>query len=141
MVAQPWLKKRLARRSRDSTASGGPLLCAGIFVAGGYGGYFGAAAGVIVLALLGLLLNDDLQRLNGIKNICIGVINAAAAAIFVVVAEIAWWPALLLAVGSLVGGQIGARVGRRMPPALLRACVAVIGFTAAAVLLVRRYRS
>lgn len=141
VVAQPWLKKRLLRHPRDTTASGGPLLCAGIFVAGIYGGYFGAAAGVIVLALLALLLNDDLQRLNGIKNICIGVINAAAAIIFVVVADIAWWPVLLLAVGSLIGGQIGARVGRLMPPAVLRACVAAVGFTAAAVLLVRRYVS
>ncbi|WP_206502810.1 sulfite exporter TauE/SafE family protein [Streptomyces chrestomyceticus] len=155
VMAQPWLKKRLSRsagtvdrcegetrngeqgRWRTVATEGGPLLWTGIFAAGVYGGYFGAAAGVVLLALFGLLLNENIQRLNGIKNICIGVINAVAAILFILIAPIAWLPALLLMAGSLLGGQIGARVARRMPPAVLRACVVAIGLTAATVLIVR----
>ncbi|RSO04212.1 hypothetical protein DMH18_34825 [Streptomyces sp. WAC 06783] len=155
VMAQPWLKKRLARSARTVdrdggearhgdrgkwravAAEGGPFLWAGIFGAGVYGGYFGAAAGVVLLALFGLLLDEDIQSLNGIKNICIGVINTVAALLFILIAPIAWLPALLLTAGSLLGGQIGARLARRMPPTVLRACVVVIGLTAATVLIVR----
>ncbi|WP_030664852.1 sulfite exporter TauE/SafE family protein [Streptomyces rimosus] len=151
VMAQPWLKKRLARsaqtadhregepgkRWRTVAAEGGPLLWTGIFAAGVYGGYFGAAAGVVLLALFGLLLNENIQSLNGIKNVCIGVVNAAAALLFILISPIAWLPALLLMAGSLLGGQIGARVARRMSPALLRACVVAIGLSAATVLIFR----
>ncbi|CAM5488692.1 putative membrane transporter protein OS=Streptomyces rimosus subsp. rimosus (strain ATCC /DSM 40260 / JCM 4667 / NRRL 2234) OX=1265868 GN=SRIM_003520 PE=3 SV=1 [Streptomyces rimosus subsp. rimosus] len=155
VMAQPWLKKRLARSARTVDRDGGEahhgdrgkwravaaegraLPVGGHLRRGRDGGYFGAAAGVVLLALFGLLLDEDIQSLNGIKNICIGVINAVAALLFILIAPIAWLPALLLTAGSLLGGQIGARLARRMPPTVLRACVVVIGLTAATVLIVR----
>ncbi|GAV39910.1 sulfite exporter TauE/SafE family protein [Streptomyces acidiscabies] len=140
VLLQPWLKRRLSGKGeRTSAVEGGPLLWAGIFAAGVYGGYFGAAAGVILLALFGMLLNETMQRLNGLKNVCIGIVNTAAALVFVFVAPIAWLPAILLMAGSLLGGQIGARAARRMPPALLRACVVTMGLVAATVLIVRHW--
>ncbi|MFE7119185.1 sulfite exporter TauE/SafE family protein [Streptomyces sp. NPDC057654] len=139
VVAQPWLKRRLGERTEKAAAGGGPALWAGIFVAGVYGGYFGAAAGVILLALFGLLLNENIQRLNGIKNVCIGLVNAAAAVVFVIIAPIAWLPAALLMVGSFIGGRLGARTARRMPPAVLRGCVVTVGLTATALLILRRW--
>lgn len=145
VLIQPWVKRRLTGRERGGAsearalAEGGPVLWAGVFAAGVYGGYFGAAAGVVLLALFGILLDEGMQRLNALKNVLIGTVNATAALFFVCVAPIAWTPALLLMAGSLLGGQIGARAARRMPPGLLRGCVVTIGVVAATVLIVRRW--
>jgi uncharacterized protein len=139
VLIQPWLKKRLGDRTKGATVHGGPALWAGIFAAAVYGGYFGAAAGVVLLALFGLLLNDSMQRLNGMKNICIGAVNATAAVFFVCVAHIAWLPAVLLMVGSFTGGQIGARAARRMSPTVLRGCVVTVGLVATTVLVLQRW--
>jgi uncharacterized membrane protein YfcA len=134
VIVQPWFKKALERRQRTADARS-PLLYLGIFGSGVYGGYFGAAAGVVMLALFGLFLPDDMQRLNGLKNVCIGLINGVAAVTFVIVGGVAWLPATLIAVGSVIGAQIGARIGRRLPPAALRACIVTVGVIAAAVML------
>jgi hypothetical protein len=127
-----------ARRSRLGTEGheGGPLLAVGVYLTGIYGGYFGAAQGVILIALLAILVADDLQRLNGLKNVIATVINAVAAVIFIVLAPVAWVPAILLAIGSTIGGQLGAWVGRRLSPFTLRVVIIVIGLTVAVRLLI-----
>lgn len=139
VLIQPWLKKHLGRRSQGAAARGGPVLWAGIFGAAVYGGYFGAAAGVVLLALFGLLLHDSMQALNGIKNICVGAMNASAALLFIAVSHIAWLPAFLLMAGSFIGGQLGARTARRMPPTVLRGCVVAVGLIASTVLVVEHW--
>lgn len=106
------------------------------FFAGLYSGYFGAAAGVILLAVLRLLINDRLQRLNGAKNLVIGTANAIAALLFVIFAHVAFLAAALVAVGSIVGAQIGSKYGRRIPDERLRWVVVTVGVIVAIVLIV-----
>ena len=135
IVLQPWLSKRLGRR-RPEGHHGGPLVATGVYGAGVYGGYFGAAQGILVVSILGLALPDDLQRLNALKNVLTGLVNLVAGLVFIVVAaEIAWGAALLIAAGSLVGGVLGSRYGRRLPPQALRAVIVVVGVVAIADLL------
>ncbi len=109
----------------------GRLLLATVYATGIYGGYFGAGQGVILIALLAILIADDLQRLNGLKNAIAVTINAVAAVLFIAVAPVAWEAVVLLAIGSIVGGQIGATVGRRMSPSVLRIIVIVVGLIVA----------
>jgi uncharacterized membrane protein YfcA len=135
VVLQPRITRRLPQRSEHASAHGGPWLWLGVYGAGIYGGYFGAAQGVLLIALLGLGLREDLQRINAAKNALAGLVNLVAALLFVAVADIAWLPALLIAAGSVVGGQIGARVGRRLPPAALRGIIIVVGIVAVTKLL------
>jgi hypothetical protein len=104
---------------------------------GVYGGYFGAAQGVILLAACRFLIPDSLQRLNGLKNVMVGVANGVAAILFVIVAHIAWDAAALIAVGSISGAQIGARYGRRVPDEALRWTVVTVGVIVAIVLIVK----
>jgi uncharacterized membrane protein YfcA len=113
----------------------GPVLQVGTFLTGVYGGYFGAAQGVILLALLGITLSDDLQRLNGVKNVLAVVNNGVAAVFFIATTRVAWLAVVLLVVGSTVGGQVGASLGRRIPAQVLRAVIAVVGTVVAAILL------
>ena len=129
VAVQPRLRAWLAER-RGEEHDGGRWLLAGIFLTGVYGGYFGAAQGVILMALLSIFIADDLQRLNGVKNVLAGLVNAVAAALFVAVGQIAYGPALLLALGSTLGGQIGGTVGRRLPPDVLRVVIIVVGAVA-----------
>jgi len=136
VVAQPRLSRAVAARRRGAQRPhGGPLLWTGVFGTGVYGGYFGAAQGIILLALTAIALPDDLQRLNAMKNVLAGSVNAVAAVVFVIFATIAWLPALLLAVGSSLGGVLGARVGRRLSPTVLRGLIVIVGLAAIAQLL------
>jgi uncharacterized protein len=139
IVVQPRLSRAvMARRAAAGRAGhhgGGPVLILGVFLNGIYGGYFGAAQGVILIAILAILVDDDLQRLNGLKNLITVVVNGVAALLFVLVAPVAWPPALVLAIGAIVGGQVGAHVGRRLPPLVLRSAIVVIGVTVAVRLL------
>ena len=132
VVCQPALTRRLRRLSGEapSPAHVPPWLFVAVYGAGIYGGYFGAAQGVLLIGLLGLALHENLQRINAAKNVLAGLVNLVAAVVFVFSAEIAWHPASLIAVGSVVGGQIGALVGRRLPPAVLRGFIVVIGILA-----------
>jgi len=133
VVLQPRLSTAVAARRREgASADGGPGLLAGIYGSGVYGGYFGAAQGVLLLGVMGVALDEDLQRINAVKNVLAALVNGVAAAIFIVVADVAWTPALLLAAGSAVGGQVGAKVGRRLSPALLRGLIVVVGVSAIA---------
>jgi len=103
---------------------------------GVYGGYFGAAQGVLLIAILGIGVEDDLQRHNALKNVLAMLVNAIAALIFVFDSEIDWMVALVLALGSALGGQIGATVGRRLPAAVLRTFIVAVGLSAVVALLI-----
>jgi uncharacterized protein len=136
VVFQPWLARTVAaRRQGPARADGGIALVVGVFATGVYGGYFGAAQGVLLLGLMGLLLSEDLQRVNATKNILAMLVNGVAAIVFVFASHIDWTAALLIAAGSVIGGQIGSRVGRRLPPTALRALIVVVGTVAIAKLL------
>ncbi|MFD7291422.1 sulfite exporter TauE/SafE family protein [Streptomyces sp. NPDC059863] len=143
IILQPRLARAVqARRARKGTSArpnGGPLLFAGILLASVYGGYFTAAQGIIYLSLMGMLLDDTMQRLNAVKNILAAVVNTVAALFFLFVAEFDWTAVVLIAVGSAIGGQLGAKVGRKLPPAALRGLVVAVGVVAIVQLLVRRY--
>jgi uncharacterized membrane protein YfcA len=108
-----------------------------VLVAGVYGGYFGAAQGVLLMAILGIGVADSLQRHNATKNVLALLVNGIAAVVFIAVADVDWAVAGLIAVGSVVGGQIGATVGRRLPPTVLRGVIVVVGLSALVALLVR----
>ncbi|MEU8894948.1 sulfite exporter TauE/SafE family protein [Nocardia sp. NPDC048505] len=139
VVVQPrlarWVKRRRELNDVAPPAHGGPILLAGIFAAGVYGGYFGAAQGVLLMGLLGVFVHEDIQRLNGVKNVLGLIVNAVSAAIFIVIATVDWRVAGLIAIGSIIGGQLGATVGRRLPPNVLRGVIVVVGLIAVARLL------
>jgi uncharacterized membrane protein YfcA len=105
------------------------------FATGIYGGYFGAAQGIILMSLLRFCLPDDLQRLNALKNVLAGVANAVAAILFIAVADVAWEAVGLIAVGSVIGAQVAAKYGRRVPSAVLRWVVVVVATIVAVVLI------
>jgi uncharacterized membrane protein YfcA len=123
------------RRLGLASATGGVGLWALVCLTGVYGGYFGAAQGVILISLLSIFLSDDLQRLNGLKNVLAGIVNGVAAVLFVAFHHIHWGVVGLLAAGSIVGGQLGATVGRRIAPAAYRTVIVVVGLVVAAKLL------
>jgi uncharacterized membrane protein YfcA len=138
VVFQPRLSAWLVARGAEPTHHAGWAVMLSVFAAGVYGGYFGAAQGILLLAILGLGLPEDLQRVNAVKNVLAGLVNLVAAVIFVFVApHIAWDAAALIAVGATAGGVLGARVGRRLPPGVLRAVVVAVGVSAIAQLLLR----
>lgn len=132
VAIQPRLSRVLAARRATAGRShgeGGPLLFAGVFLTAIYGGYFGAAQGVILIALLAILVADDLQRLNGLKIVLAAAVNGIAAVLFIALTPVAWTPAILIAIGSIIGGQVGAHVGRRLSPFALRTVIIVVGTT------------
>ncbi len=136
VLIQPWLRRKLDQRNGSGPPHPAPLYV-GIFGSAIYGGYFGAAQGIILLALMGLFLRDDIQRLNAVKNVCAGVANGVAALIFIVIGQVAWLPALTLAVGSIIGGQIGARAGQMLSPTVLRATIVAVSFAVFALMMLR----
>jgi uncharacterized protein len=129
IVAQPRLSSALEHR-RHPHGQAGPLATLGVFGSGVYGGYFGAAQGILLLAILGVALDDDLQRINALKVVLAGLVNFVASVVFVFAAHIAWLAALLIAVGSTIGGVLGSRFGRRLPEAALRAVIVAVGIVA-----------
>lgn len=136
VVLQPRLS-RAVRRRREAAgredagrADGGPLLYAGLTLASVYGGYFAAAQGILYVALMGMLLDDSMQRLNAAKNVLVALVNTVAALFFLFAAEFDWTAVGLLALGSTLGGHLGARVGRRLPPTVLRGLIVVVGTVA-----------
>ncbi len=102
----------------------------GIFLTAIYGGYFGAAQGVILMGLLTVLLRDPIQQLNGLKNAVSGVSNLVAALIFLAVAHVDWQAAGVIAISSIIGGQAGSVVGRRLNPLVLRVVIVAAGVAA-----------
>jgi uncharacterized membrane protein YfcA len=137
VLVQPRMQKALAsRRERRGTVDDGPghrlVMLAGTYLAGVYGGYFGAAQGVLLVGLLGSLLPETLQRVNAAKNLLSLLVNSVAALTFALVAfdRIDWRVVGLIAVGSTAGGLLGAKLGRRLPSPLLRGVIVVVGSVA-----------
>lgn len=135
VIVQPTVARRRAARG-ERAEHPGPALHAGTALISVYGGYFGAAQGVMLLALFGISLDDDVQRLNAAKNVVAAVINAVGALFFIASTDIAWKVAGLLFVGSTFGGQLGAVIGRRLPPIVLRVVIVVVGTGVAIKLLI-----
>lgn len=129
VLVQPWLTRRLAERHGRPLAVPG-LLPAALYAVGVYGGYFGAAQGILILALLGLASSEGFQRVNGLKNVLAGLTNLVAGIVFVIAAHVSWPVVGLIAFGSVLGAQFGARIGRRLPPAGLRAVIVGVGVAA-----------
>lgn len=130
VVLQPRLTRALAARRNRPLSIGGPAPVAGLFLCGVYGGYFGAAQGIIILALLGFLAHESLQHANAIKNVLAGATNLVAGLIFAAAAPVNWQVAGVIAVGATVGGFLGARIGRRLSPRVLRGLIVAVGCVA-----------
>jgi len=129
VLAQPWISKRV-RPPEHAPAHGSVIVWTLVFLAGVYGGYFGAAQGVLLIAILGLGLAESMQRINAAKNILSLLVNFVAAVVFIAVTDVAWAAAAVIAAGSIVGGQLGATVGRKLPAPVFRGIVAVVGLVA-----------
>ncbi|MEU8277352.1 sulfite exporter TauE/SafE family protein [Microbispora bryophytorum] len=129
VVFQPRINEWLAARRRPHP-HGGPWLWLGVLGAGMYGGYFGAAQGIVLIGLLGSFLDEDLQRVNAAKNLLSLLVNATAAVLFAFIAPVDWAAVLMVALGSAAGGFLGARLGRRLPAPLLRGFIVVVGIVA-----------
>jgi hypothetical protein len=134
LAVQPWLKKRLTASERLSGRHHQVLLHTGIFIGGVYGAYFGAGLGVMLLGILGVFVHDDLQRVNAVRAVLSLVINTVAFAAFALFGPVRWYAVAVMAVASLAGGFGGARVARRLSPAVLRGIIVTFGFTVAVAL-------
>jgi uncharacterized membrane protein YfcA len=126
-VLQPRISRALAAREVELHPHGGATTLVALYLVGIYGGYFGAAQGVIMLAILGVTLPETLQRTNAIKNVLSGVVNGVAGVVFMFAAHVDWEPASILAIASITGAQLGARYGRRLPEPGLRAVIVAVG--------------
>lgn len=134
VACQPFISR--AVRSRAQTrgvdpARHRPAVTAGVGFTGIYGGYFGAAQGVILMAVLGLLYDADPQHANAAKNLMAAAANLSAAIVFMVAGRVWWGSAVCLAIGALVGGSVGANAARRLSPVALRGAVVAVGIVAA----------
>jgi uncharacterized membrane protein YfcA len=134
VLFQPAISRRVAARAEargvERPVHGAAWVWVLVYLAGVYGGYFGAAQGVLLMAILGVGLTETMQRNNATKNVLAMLVNLVAAIVFVFVADINWTVAGLIALGSVIGGQIGATVGRRLPSWALRAFIVVVGVAA-----------
>jgi uncharacterized membrane protein YfcA len=129
-LLQPRLARWLLKREIDLERRGSILTPLALYLTGVYGGYFGAAQGIMLLAILGVALSQDLQRTNALKNVLAGLVNGVAGVYFVFAAHVDWAPAGIIACASIAGAQLGARYGRRLPPAALRATIVAVGIFA-----------
>jgi hypothetical protein len=130
VLLQPWLSARVEARRREGGTHGGAWLPAGLFAIGVYGGYFGAAQGILLLGVLSIGLADTLQRINALKNVLATATNFVAAVVFAVAGPVDWQVVALIAGGSLFGGHVGARVARVLPPWALKAAIVAVGIAA-----------
>jgi uncharacterized membrane protein YfcA len=129
-----WLVQRAAQSGQTMSEywSAVPM-----FVASIYGGYFGAGASVMFLAVLGLVLHDSLTRLNALKQAISFCVNVIAAVYFLFSGRVEWEAALVMAIGAILGGIIGGRLASRIPAELLRRVVVIIGVVVAIIYLRR----
>lgn len=133
VLFQPRISAWVARRHEAAgglPADGAWWVWPLVLLGGVYGGYFGAAQGVLLMAVMGIGIDETLQRLNGTKNVLAALVNGVAALIFIVVADIDWAVAGLIAAGAIIGGQVGATWGRKLPAAGLRAFIVLVGVVA-----------
>jgi uncharacterized membrane protein YfcA len=135
-VLQPRIAAWLQKREIYLDHSRSILTPFAVFLTGVYGGYFGAAQGIMLLAVLGVALAQDLQRTNALKNVLAGLTNGVAGLYFVFAAHVDWGPAGIIAGASVLGAQLGARYGRQLPPSVLRAVIVTVGIFAIVRLLV-----
>jgi uncharacterized protein len=135
-VLQPRLARWLSTREIDLERKGAVLVPLAVYVTGVYGGYFGAAQGILLLGILGVALAQDLHRTNALKNVLVGLVNGVAGVYFAFAAHVDWGPAAIIACTAIVGAQLGARYGRRLPPDALRAVIVLVGVFAIVRLLV-----
>jgi len=136
---QPRVARFVRRKSTGIVADTRPVtfgLVLGILGTGVYGGYFGAAQGVLLLALLGILWSTDMHKANGAKNVLAGIANVVSAVIFISSGTVDWKIAILVGVGSATGGWLGARIGRSLPANVLRTILVVVAVSAAIVLFI-----
>jgi len=135
VILQPFISTKLAaRRARLGTDGGsvhGPIvLWLAVAIVGVYGGYFGAAQGVLLIAILGIGLSEPLLKINAIKNVLATIANAIASVLFILVSHVNWLAAIAIAVGSVLGAQAGGRVGRRLPATIYRVIIVAVGVAA-----------
>jgi hypothetical protein len=135
VVVQPRLTAWLNARRENHKEHGGAAMWIGTLLVGIYGGYFTAAQGIMLIAIAGLFLSEPLQRLNALKNVLAAVVNTVAGIIYAFVAPVSWQVVAIIAVSSTVGGMIGAKIGRRFPPRVLRGVIVVVGLAAVVKLL------
>jgi uncharacterized membrane protein YfcA len=126
-VLQPRLARWLAKHEIDLERRGAVAVPLAVYVTGVYGGYFGAAQGILLLAILGVALAQDLHRTNAVKNVLAGLVNGVAGLYFALVAHVDWGPVAIIAGTSILGAQLGARYGRRLHPDALRAIIVLVG--------------
>jgi uncharacterized membrane protein YfcA len=136
MLLQPRLARTLLKREIDLERKGALLVPIAVYLTGVYGGYFGAAQGILLLGILGVALAQSLQRTNALKNVLVGLVNGVAAVYFTFAAHVDWGPAAIIAGTSIAGAQLGARFGRRLPAEVLRAVIVIVGVFAIVHLLV-----
>jgi uncharacterized protein len=128
ILFQTQIDRALAKHREPRARSHlGPAGITAVFGTGVYGGYFGAAQGILLLAILGLSLDERLQRINALKVVLAGLVNLVAGIVFVIAAHVSWGAAGLIAAGATAGGLLGARVGRRLPEAALKAVIVAVG--------------
>jgi uncharacterized membrane protein YfcA len=142
VVFQPRLARWVAARQRTRAGGaapvsqepgvqvGGPVLWVLVFLSGIYGGYFGAAQGVLLIGIMGVAFTDTMLRINAVKNVLAGLVNGVAALVFIIATHIDWGAAGLIACGAILGGQVGARIGRKLPPWGLRVVIVCVGVAA-----------
>lgn len=136
LAVQPRLKAALQARDEERTGLSAPLILA-VAAGAAYASYFGAAAGVLLLAIMAVGISDRLQRLNALNRYIVLIANAIAVPALILVAPVDWASVAVLAPATLVGGAVGARFARRLPDAVLRAAVIALGVVVAVWLLVR----
>ncbi|MFI6026416.1 sulfite exporter TauE/SafE family protein [Amycolatopsis magusensis] len=140
VIIQPkvsgWVASRRENKQKQERIYA-PLLLFLLFLVGIYGGYFTAAQGIMMVACMGMLLSDPVQRLNGMKNVLSAVVNVVAGTIYAFVAPVDWAVVGLLAAGSVLGGLLGAKIGRKLSPVVLRGVIVVVGLAAIVQLVLR----
>ncbi|OMH33042.1 sulfite exporter TauE/SafE family protein [Tersicoccus sp. Bi-70] len=140
---QAWVRRRAEARRQPAAGEEGlhqpPVLYVLVFLAGIYGGYFVAAQGILLVGILGVFMVGSLQAANAMKNVLVLGVNMIAAISYLIFAfgRIDWWAVLLIAIGSTVGGLVGARIGRRLKPVVLRSVIVVLGLVALGVMIAR----
>ena len=137
VLLQPVLSRRVAARRERLDAEGGKprrggaaVLGAGVLGTGVYGGYFGAAQGVLLIGILGIGLDEPLPRINALKNVLAMLVNGVAGIVFIIVSDVNWPVAVAIGVGAVLGAQLGAKVGRRLPPTVYRVIIVAVGVAA-----------
>jgi uncharacterized membrane protein YfcA len=130
VIFQPRIARWLAGRRREGHRRGGVPSTLATVGSGLYGGYFGAGQGILLLAILGLALDDELHRLVALKNVLALLVNLIAGIVFIAVGGIDWLVVVTIAIGSSAGGLLGARIGRLLPVAALRGLIVVVGIAA-----------